>query len=82
MKLIKLLPAGAIAIISLTALSSCGNPGGLSDEEWNSLPPARRAELKMQKEANVEREMQDIQQTQHWNKEDNRNNNNYNNNNY
>jgi len=52
-------------------LSSCSlHPGGLSDQEWNSLSPARRAELTMQQQALSERQYHDMQQDMHWQKMD------------
>ena len=63
---------GAFAVVSSVLITSCGfHPGGLSDEEWNSLSPSRRAELTMQQEALTERQVHDSQQSSHWQKEDN-----------
>jgi len=44
---------------SAILLGGCqSNPGGLSDEEFNSLPPDRKAELRMEQETlNEERSM-------------------------
>ncbi len=38
--------------IGLSALTGCTPtyPGGLSETEWNSLPPEKRANLKLQKQ--------------------------------
>jgi len=63
---------GAFAVVSSFFIVSCGfHPGGLSDEEWNSLPPSRRAELTMQQEALTERQIHDSQQSSHWQNQDN-----------
>ena len=77
MNLTTIIPAGAIAILSSVLLSSCGNmnPGGLSDEQWSRLSPSRQAELRMQQNANTERQIHDSQESAHWNKQDNRNSN-------
>ena len=60
---------GAFAIIGSLIITSCGmHPGGLSDEEWNSLSPSRRASLTMQQESLTERQIHDSQQNAHWQK--------------
>jgi hypothetical protein len=67
---------GALAAVSSIVIASCSfHPGGLSDEEWNSLSPARRAELTMQQQSLTERQVHDSQENSHWQKQDNNNGN-------
>jgi len=62
---------GAIAVVGSVLVSSCSmHPGGLSDQEWNSLSPARRAELTMQQQALAERQYHDMEQQMHWENQD------------
>jgi len=78
MKLKNLLFVGVPALVFSSLLASCSlHPGGLSDAEWNSLSPARRAELTMQQQALSERQYHDMQQNEHWKKEDQNSSNDY-----
>ena len=74
MKFSLLLPV--VSGLCVLLVSSCGpvHPGGLSDEEWNSLPPGKRAELTIQQEqadaarnANIERSLLRMQQQEEFN---------------
>jgi hypothetical protein len=72
MKLTTHILPGALAAVSAFVFASCGpmHPGGLSDEEWYSLPPAKRAQLELQQERLNEQRSRDINQEIHWNKQD------------
>jgi hypothetical protein len=72
MKLTTKILSSALVALSAFVFASCGNmhPGGLSDEEWYSLPPARRAELELKQEKLNEQRSRDINQEIHWNKQD------------
>ena len=63
----------AMVCSSALFLVSCVSmhPGGLSDEEWYSLSPEKRAKLELQQERLNEQRSRDIQQEVHWNKQDN-----------
>ena len=54
----------SIIILAIITLGGCNtNPGGLSDAEFNSLSPDRKAELRMEQETlNEERMMHSEQQ--------------------
>ena len=63
----------SLLIIATLATAGCqGNPGGLSDREFNSLSPDRKAELRMEQETlNEERTMRVEQEMDRYDRNSN-----------
>jgi len=80
MKLTTKILSSALVALSAFVFTSCVNmhPGGLSDEEWYSLPPTKRAELELKQEKLNEQRSRDVNQEIHWNKQDKAYDNSYN----